>query len=120
MANTYTWTINALNCIPDLNGKLDYVVTSHWTCSGTDGTYSGQVYSTVQFQVDPDKPNYVPYDQLTEAQVITWTQEALGAETVAATEAAIDTQIENQINPPIVTPPLPWAQAPVAQEEPSA
>jgi hypothetical protein len=26
-----------------------------------------------------------------------------------ATEAAVEQQIQNQINPPIVTPPLPWA-----------
>jgi len=27
----------------------------------------------------------------------------------AATEAAVQTQIDNQINPPIITPTLPWA-----------
>jgi hypothetical protein len=26
-----------------------------------------------------------------------------------ATEAAVEQQIQNQINPPIVSPPLPWA-----------
>ena len=108
MANTYTWSISALDCIPDLNGKLNYVVVSHYTCSGTDGTYTGSVYNTVQFQVDPEKPDYVPYADLTEAEVITWTQAALGEETVAAVYTSIDTQIENQVNPPIVTPPLPW------------
>lgn len=108
MSNTYTWTINALNCIPDLNGKLDYVVVSHWTCSGTDGTYTGQVYNTVNFNVDPDKPNYVPYADLTEAEVVAWTQDALGADTVQAVYASINAQIETQVNPTIVTPPLPW------------
>jgi hypothetical protein len=29
----------------------------------------------------------------------------------AATEAAVQQQLNNQINPPVVTPPLPWSQA---------
>jgi hypothetical protein len=27
----------------------------------------------------------------------------------AATEAAVEQQIQNQINPPVVSPPLPWS-----------
>lgn len=113
MSNSYTWSITALNCIPDLNGKLDYVVVSHWTCSGTDGTYTGSVYNTVTFNIDPDKPNYVPYADLTEAEVVAWTQEALGPDVVQAVYDSINAQIETQVNPTIVTPPLPW-QTPVS------
>ena len=40
MAVTNTWNIVALNCKPDVNGMLDYVVTSHWTLTATDGTYT--------------------------------------------------------------------------------
>ena len=109
MTIQYTWVINALDCIPDVNGKLDYVVTSHWSCNGTDGTFNGSVYSTVSFPVNPDKPDYTPFADLTEAQVIGWTQDALGAETVAATEEAVAKQIENQINPKVVTKPAPWS-----------
>ena len=109
MATQYTWTISQLNCIPDLNGMLDYCVVSHWRVTGGDGEgHSGQVYSTVSFAVDPDKPNFVPYEDITEAMAIQWTQDALGEEQVAAIYTSIDSQIENQINPPIVTPPLPW------------
>ena len=42
--------------------------------------------------------------ETSEAQAIQWTQDALGEEQVAAVYTSIDTQIENQINPPIVTP----------------
>lgn len=108
MSNSYLWTITALECIPDLNGQLNYVVVSHWTCTGTDGTYTGSVYNTTTFNVNPDKPDYVPYADLTEAEVVQWTQNALGADTVQAVYASISTQIENQANPPIVTPALPW------------
>jgi hypothetical protein len=114
MTTQYTWQISALDCIPDVNGMLDYVVTSHWRCSGDDGEgHTGSCYSTVSFTVDPDKPNFVPFEDITEAQAIQWTQDALGEEQVAAVYTSIDTQIENQINPPIVTPTLPW-QTPVS------
>ena len=108
--NTYTWTISALNCLPQLGDMTDYVLTSHWRCTGDDGEgHSGQVYSTVSFEVDPDKPNFVPFAQITEAQAIEWTQQALGEEQVAAVYTSIDTQIEDAISPKIVTPPLPWS-----------
>ena len=108
MSNTYTWTISALDCKPQVGDLTDYVVTSHWSCSGTDGTFTGSCYSTVSFTVDPEKPNYTPYDELTQEEVIAWTQAALGEEQVTAIYTSIDSQIENQVNPPLVTLPLPW------------
>ena len=59
--------------------------------------------------MNPDKPDYVPYADLTEELVIGWVQDAMGEDGVVATEASVETQIENQINPPIITPPLPWS-----------
>lgn len=114
MSNTYTWTISALDCIPDLDGKLDYVVVAHWTCTGTDGTFSGSVYNTATFVVDPQKSDYVPYADLTEEMVVGWVQETLGTDTVEAVYRSIDTQIQGQVSPTIVTPPLPW-QTPVSE-----
>ena len=109
MTIQYTWTISALDCKPQVGDMVDYVVTSHWRVTGDDGEgHSGQVYSTVSFVVDPDKPNFVPFEDITEAMAIQWTQDALGEEQVAAIYTSIGTQIENEINPPIVTPPLPW------------
>lgn len=40
--------------------------------------------------------------------VTTWIIEAMDCK---PTEANIDTQIANQVNPPVVTSPLPWSQA---------
>ena len=110
MTTQYTWQISALDCIPDVNGMLDYAVTSHWRCSGDDGEgHTGQVYSTVSFPVDPDKQDFVPFEDITLEQAIAWTQEALGEEQVAAVYTSIDSQIEDQIHPKIVSPKLPWA-----------
>ena len=105
---TNTWNIVAMDCKPDVNGMLDYVVVAHWTLTATDGTYTGTVYGTASFEVDPAKPNYVPYADITLEEAIAWTQASLGEEQVASYEASVASQIEAQINPTIVTPALPW------------
>ena len=108
MAVTYTWNINAMDCYPQHDGETDVVFTVHWTLSGTDGTYSGSVYGTVGVTYDASAP-FTPYADLTQNQVVAWVEAALGAEQVASLEANIATQIANQANPPVVTPPLPWS-----------
>ena len=109
MPITNTWNIQQLDCYPELDGDTDVVFTVHWTLNGTDGTYNGSVYGSVGVTLDPDAP-FVPYASLTEAQVIGWVQDALGEEQVASYEANVAQQIANQINPPVVTPPLPWSE----------
>lgn len=108
MATTYTWTINAMDCYPQHDGETDVVFTVHWTLNGTDGTYNGSVYGTVGVTYDASAP-FTPYADLTQNQVVGWVEAALGAEQVASLEANIATQIANQANPPVVTPPLPWS-----------
>ena len=103
---TYTWNISQLNCVPQVPEGADYVVTAHWNLSGTDGTYSGSVYSTCSFPVVQGE-SFTPYADLTQDQVLGWCW-ANGVDKDSA-EAAVAQQIENQINPPIVSPPLPWA-----------
>ena len=108
MAITNTWGVVQMDAYPELDGETDVVFTVHWTLTGTDGTYAGSVYGSSGVSVDPDAP-FIPYDQLTEAQVIDWVQEALGEEQVASYEANVAQQIADQKDPPVVTPPLPWS-----------
>jgi hypothetical protein len=103
---TFTWTVTQLDCYPQADGQTDVVFTVHWTCSGTDGTYNGSVYSTCNVTYVAGTP-YTPYDQLTQNQVLGWIW-ASGVDQASA-EAAVQAQINNQINPPVVSPPLPWA-----------
>lgn len=117
MSITNTWSIVQLECYPELEGETDVVFTAHWTLNGTDGIYTGSVYGSQAVSVNPDEP-FTPYADLTEEQVIGWVKGAMGEEQVAAYEANVAGQIDAQINPPIVTPPLPWvAPAPEAAAE---
>ena len=106
MTTTTTWTVKAMDCYPQEDNETDVVFNVHWTCSGTDGTYSGSVYSTCSVPLSGEG-TFTAYADLTQEQVLGWIW-ANGVDQTA-TEAAVDQQIQNQINPPVVTPPLPWA-----------
>jgi hypothetical protein len=109
MTITNTWAVVQMDAYPEFDGATDVVFTVHWTLNGTDETYKGSVYgsSGVMFT---EGSAFTPYADLTEAQVIGWVKEALGEEAVTGYEANVAQQIANQINPPVVTPPLPWAE----------
>jgi len=107
MANTYNWIISCLECYPEHEGHTDVVFTCHWRRQATDGTHTADIYGSQSVTLDPDAP-FTAYADLTEAQVIGWLEAAFGAETLAAQVASLDKQIEDQINPPVLRPPLPW------------
>lgn len=107
MTITNTWTVVQMDCYPEEDGETDVVFNVHWTLSGTDGTYTGSVYGSQAVTVDAAAP-FTPYADLTQDQVIGWVQDAMGPEQVTAYEANVAKQIADQINPPVVTPPLPW------------
>lgn len=99
------WTISQLErTLPD-----GVVMTAHWRVSDSDGNAHGTAYGTVSFpSKDPADPTFVPYEQLTEAQVIEWVKDAMGAEQVAAHEASVAAQIDAQKNP-VSAAGVPWA-----------
>jgi hypothetical protein len=108
MTITNTWNVVQMDAYPEYEGETDVVFTVHWTLTGTDGTYAGSVYGSQGITL-VEGATFTPYADLTEAQVIGWVQSAMGAEQVAAYEANVAQQIEDQIDPPVVTPPLPWS-----------
>lgn len=99
---TTTWTISTL----DRNTADGFVTTVHWTASQTDGDFTASTYSTVSFTQE-DGINYVPYADLTEAAVIEWVKGSLGAEGVAAVDAALAANIASQ-KAPVQASGLPW------------
>jgi hypothetical protein len=103
------WTVSAMDCKVSEDNLSDVVFNVHWRCSATevdgDKTYSASVYSTCSVP-GPGTP-FTPYADLTQDQVLGWIW-ANGVDK-AATEAAVQQQIELQKNPVTITPPLPWA-----------
>ena len=102
------WIINQLDCLPSDGQYKDFVLVCHWTRNATevvnDKEYFASVYGTQSFSAE-DVTDFIPYDQLTYDIVCGWLD---GTIDVDALDLNLDQQIENQVNPPIVTPPLPF------------
>jgi hypothetical protein len=101
---TILWIIERLLTKPVEGSNTDVVITADWRCNGSQESFSGTCYGSCSFA--PPSGSFTPYDQLTEAQVLDWCY-ANGVDK-SAIEANVTAQIENQINPPVVSLPLPW------------
>jgi len=110
MSVTNTWVIEQMDCYPQSEGQTDVVFTIHWRVNAADGVYTATSYGTVGVTYVAGS-SYTPYAQLTQQQVVGWVQTAMGPEQVASIESSLSTNIADQVNPPVVTPPLPWAAA---------
>jgi hypothetical protein len=106
MTITNTWAVVQMDAYPEYEGEPDVVFTVHWTLIGTDGTYSGSSYGSVGITLT-EGSTFTPYADLTLDQVLGWVW--TNGVDKDATEAAVAAQIEAQINPTVVTPPLPWS-----------
>jgi hypothetical protein len=101
---TLSWLIERL-LVRKVEGTLtDVVITADWRCNGTQDQYSGTCYGSCSFA--PPSGEFTPYEDLTQEQVLNWCYE--NGVDQAAIEANVTQQINDQINPPIIAPPLPW------------
>ena len=95
-----TWTIANL----ERNLADGGVTVAHWRVTEVDGDYSASSYGTVGFTPDVSDPSFVPYDNLTESDVLAWVWAEVDQ---AATEAALTADIEEQKNP-VSADGMPW------------
>ena len=94
----FTWNVVQM----DRQTADGFVTTVHYNVSAVDEEFTASTYGTVGFT--KEEMEYVPYEQLTQEQVIGWVQDSLGKDTV---EEALATQIEAQKNP-VSESGLPW------------
>jgi hypothetical protein len=103
---TILWIIERLLVKPTEGSLTDVVITADWRCNGSQDNYSGTCYGSASFA--PPSGSFTPYEDLTQDQVLGWCY-ANGVDKTAI-EANVSAQIENQINPPVIAPPLPWVE----------
>jgi hypothetical protein len=103
---TILWIIERLLVKPTEGTLTDVVITADWRCNGTQDQYSGTCYGSASFA--PPTENFTPYPDLTQDQVLGWCFDNGVDQT--AIEANVTAQIEAQINPPVIAPPLPWVE----------
>jgi hypothetical protein len=109
---TISWIIERLLVKPTEGSLTDVVITADWRCNGTETTgtgddaktYTGTCYGSASFA--PPTEAFTPYPDLTEAQVLGWCW-SNGVDQTAI-EANVTQQIADQVNPPVIAPPLPW------------
>ena len=101
MATEYNWSVAMTEYT-----KADRVIfTAHWRVSAVDGDFTASAYGTAGFTPDATSPDFKPYDQVTEAEVLGWVWASVDKD---ETEANLAAQIDAQKNPTSEAG-LPWA-----------
>ena len=101
---TFTTTITTLYTLqqPD----PDYVVNAMWEVTGVDGVNTASIGGSTQFSSSEASGDFVPFDQLTETEVIGWIPES----DISNAQSCVQGQIDSMITPPVSpeNTPLPW------------
>jgi len=85
----------------------DYVCNVIWEVTGVDGEYTAKIGGNTTFNSADQTGPVTPYDQLTQAIVISWIPE----QAMASAQACVQGQIDSMITPPVspANTALPWA-----------
>jgi hypothetical protein len=101
---TFTTTITTLYTLQQPNP--DYVVTAMWEVTGVDGVNTASIGGSTRFSSSEASGDFVPFDQLTETEVIGWIPES----EISSAQSCVQGQIDSMITPPVSpeNTPLPW------------
>jgi len=98
-----------VDCYPEQNSEADVVYNVHWIVTGTSDQLDpeGNPYSATNIGTQvldtSSITNFIPFDQLTNDEVVAWTKGAMGSEQVAEIESNIEKQIQDLITPTSIT-----------------
>ena len=117
---TYDWNCRTVDAYVEKDEEADVVYNVHWIVSGSSDTMDsqGNPYSATSIGTQTldtsEITNFIPFDQVTNVEVVEWTQDAMGEEQVTTIEASVASQIESLIHPTTITltvgepvPPIP-------------
>jgi hypothetical protein len=106
---TYNWNCKTVDAYPQDGEYTDLVYNVHWIVTGVSDelnpegvAYSATSIGTQTLDVS-DVTDFIPFEDLTNEQVVAWTKGAMGEEQVASIEASIQSQIDALITPTTVT-----------------
>jgi hypothetical protein len=102
------WVITQMEVKPKEEKLVDVVIFVHWKRNASliygDKTYYSAIYGTMSCE-KPSETDFTAYSNLTFEQVCEWLEAGLD---VSELDATLDVQLKNQVNPPIITLPLPF------------
>ncbi len=84
------------------------VVVTHWRVFAEDEGFHATAFGHAGFVPDSGCPDFIPFEDLTEEQVIKWVVDFLGEERVAEVMDAMKTEIDRR-KAPTTSEGLPWA-----------
>ena len=122
MEKKYEWIITSMDCEPVQGNLNDVVINVHWRrkCTvgieGEENYYMADIYSDMRVGDPADPNNFIDYDNLTKDDVVSWLQ-TMTDPTVEFIDETLSKNIDEQINPPVVTLPLPWDNSNENSEE---
>jgi hypothetical protein len=108
---TIQWAVNSMTRVV----SDGYVIKVQWTCTASATGVQGAVDGGQNaYTNNPDQPDFIPYDQLTQDIVLGWVWAGLGDGGKEAIEAKLTAKVEAQLNPTTAQG-LPWNPNPVAE-----
>jgi hypothetical protein len=104
---TYNWIFNdqSFQCAKALDGLTNVVECIHWQYESTDGTTSGVITGCNGFTA-PTSEDFIPYEQLTKEQIISWLEAANDMEQLNAAADHEYNQVKNAGNQEVLPPPF--------------
>jgi hypothetical protein len=105
---TFEWVIKTLDTVPQEGELLDVVVAVNFVRNAEQDGYFA-TYAGVMKCETPSPTDFTAYPDLTYEQVCGWLDSGASPSTI---DNVLITNIDNQINPPIVNLPLPWETPP--------
>jgi hypothetical protein len=106
---TFNWDCKTVDAYPTDGEYTDVVYNVHWRVTGTSDQLDpqGNPYTATNIGTQvldtSSITDFIPFEDLTNDEVVQWTKSTMGAEQVTSIEASIESQIENLINPTSVT-----------------
>ena len=110
MAIAYTWDVSTVDTYPTKSSKADVIHNVHWRLTGTDDTnkdsegdyQTAKSYGSEGLDTS-DLASFTAFASVSKANVQSWVEAALGADTVTAMKAGLDAQIAEKVTPTSVT-----------------
>jgi hypothetical protein len=109
MATIYTWDCKTVDVYPTEGANTDVVYNVHWRLTGTSDQLdpAGNAYSVTNIGTEmidtSDITNFIPIEDVTNAEVTAWVEASMGADQVTALEASIQSAIDLLITPTSIT-----------------
>jgi len=105
----YDWNCRTVDAYVKKEEESDVVYNVHWIVTGfsdelnPDGNpYSSRSIGTQTLNTS-EITNFIPFDQVTNEEIVAWTKSSMSEEQVKNIETGISTQIESIIHPLTVT-----------------